>query len=98
MCPLELTATPEASPRCISGGSFRKFGTESKGISGAACCANADGLNSTNKPTSHVFMRTSLVFCHCCLSPSIQRGDLVRQSGCGPDFADSAAGQVGPVA
>jgi len=26
MCPLELTATPTASPRWVSGGSFKKLG------------------------------------------------------------------------
>src|SRR5580692_4561281 len=37
MWPLELTATPETSPKYKSAGSLRRFGTESKGIS----CANA---------------------------------------------------------
>src|SRR5271169_1005582 len=81
MWPLELTATPEASPRFMSGGSFSRFGTESKGISGGCCCANADGLSSMSAPTSQVFMRTSLVFCLQRLAPSIQRGEVVRQSG-----------------
>src|SRR5712692_6091825 len=61
MCPLELTATPATSPRCISGGSLSRFATESYGISGGDCCANADGLSSTMSPTSHRFMVTSLV-------------------------------------
>src|ERR1700691_6239458 len=34
MCFLELMATPEASPRYMSAGSFRRLATESKGISG----------------------------------------------------------------
>src|SRR2546426_5382355 len=37
MCPFELTATPDASPKCKSGGSLKKFGTESNGISGTDC-------------------------------------------------------------
>src|SRR5690348_16094065 len=37
MCPLELVATPMPSPRYRLGGSFRKFGAESKGISGTFC-------------------------------------------------------------
>src|SRR5215471_12121861 len=61
MLPLELTATPEASPRCISGGSLMKFGTESKLSSGADVdCAKADGLISTKSPASNRFMTTSL--------------------------------------
>src|SRR6185295_13991452 len=36
--PFELTATPDASPRFMSLGSLRKFGTESNGISGTGCC------------------------------------------------------------
>src|SRR2546425_1717212 len=36
-CPFELTATPEASPKCRFSGSLKKFGTESNGISGTAC-------------------------------------------------------------
>src|SRR5260370_13102070 len=34
MCPLEFTATPAASPRYKSLGSFRRLGTDSYGISG----------------------------------------------------------------
>src|SRR5450759_5610330 len=34
MCPLELVATPMPSPRYKFGGSFRKFGADSNGISG----------------------------------------------------------------
>src|SRR6185436_9698374 len=60
MCPLELTATPAASPRCISGGSFRRFATESYGISGGDCCAIADELSSMRSPTSPRFMVISL--------------------------------------
>src|SRR5579863_1576830 len=39
--PFEFSATPDTSPRYKSGGSFRRFETESKGISGTASCANA---------------------------------------------------------
>src|ERR1700730_774677 len=95
MCPLELTATPEASPRYMSGGSFRKFGTESNGISGGCCCANADGLNSMNAPTSHVltgsvFMRSSLV-----LGSSMPWAKYTKRRGCktiGPPIVFRADG------
>src|SRR5580692_10456483 len=70
MWPLELSATPEASPRFMSGGSLSRLGTESNGISGGCCCANADGLNSMSAPTSHFFMGSSLVFCLRC--PSLE--------------------------
>src|SRR5262245_37387636 len=56
MCPFELTATPATSPRCMSGGSFKRLGTESYGISGGDCCANAEVLKSAASPTSHLFM------------------------------------------
>src|SRR5215467_8061818 len=57
MLPFEFTATPEASPRCMSGGSLMKFGTESKLSSGADVdCAKADGLISTKSPASNRFM------------------------------------------
>src|SRR4051812_6427821 len=56
--PFEFVATPEASPRYMSGGSLMKFGTESNGISGAEVdCAYADGLSRTQSPTSHDLMR-----------------------------------------
>src|SRR5215813_4430174 len=61
MLPLEFVATPAASPRCMSGGSLMKFGTESKLSSGADVdCAKADGLNSTKSPASNRFITTSL--------------------------------------
>src|SRR3954447_13439945 len=60
MCPLELTATPAASPRCMSSGSLRRFATESYGISGGDCCAIADELSSMRSPTSPRFMVISL--------------------------------------
>src|ERR1035441_10322458 len=37
MCPLELVATPMPSPRCRLGGSLRKSGADSNGISGTFC-------------------------------------------------------------
>ena len=46
--PFEFTATPEASPRFMSAGSFRKFGAESNGISGTDCCANAVPANASD--------------------------------------------------
>src|SRR5262249_1228379 len=63
MLPLEFTATPEPSPKCISGGSWKKFGTEPNCSSGAEVdWAKADGLKSTSNPVSHFFMvYTSLV-------------------------------------
>src|SRR5215475_4070382 len=87
MLPLEFIATPEASPRCMSGGSLMKFGTESNCSSGADVdCANADGLSSTKSPVSHGLMRASLatvmrwtcwLFRRCA---SIQMVALARQS------------------
>src|SRR6266853_2161674 len=40
ICFFEFTATPETSPRYISGGSFRTLGTESNGISGTSPARN----------------------------------------------------------
>src|ERR1700693_3218131 len=40
MCPLEFVATPTASPRTMLSGIFKRFGVESKGISGTEICAN----------------------------------------------------------
>src|SRR5882757_8677995 len=57
MLPFEFVATPEASPRCMSGGSLMKFGTESKFSSGADVdCANAEGLISTKSPAINRFI------------------------------------------
>src|SRR5215831_18274317 len=92
MLPFEFTATPEASPRCMSGGSLMKFGTESKLSSGADVdCAKADGLISTKSPASNRFMRTSLGWRvrRCCgwtlrtpppMAASIQTGGVTTQS------------------
>src|SRR4029078_12260995 len=88
MCPLELTATPAASPRCISGGSFRRCATESYGISGGDCCAIADNINSIRSPTSPRFMVISLNrgqrYCEDDIfsrdGSSIQTGELATQS------------------
>src|SRR5262249_48364625 len=61
MLPLEFVATPEASPRCMSGGSLMKLGTESNWSSGADVdCANADVLSRPNSRVSQCFMNTSL--------------------------------------
>src|SRR5690242_14220521 len=48
-CPFEFTATPAPSPKFRSGGSLKKFGTESNGISGGGCCANAARLNAMTR-------------------------------------------------
>src|SRR5947208_15125661 len=60
MWPLEFTATPVASPRWRSGGSFRKSGTEWKRIS-AVCWAKA-GM-ATNRAANRMerFMEFNLV-------------------------------------
>jgi hypothetical protein len=39
----------------MSGGSLKKLGAESNGISGTDGCANAHPLNSTNNPRKHGF-------------------------------------------
>src|SRR4029077_14665173 len=39
MWPFEFRATPASSPKLRSAGSLKRFGTESNGISGTACCA-----------------------------------------------------------
>src|SRR5207245_10168068 len=41
MCTFEFTATPAPSPKLMSGGSLKKLGTDSYGISGTDCCVNA---------------------------------------------------------
>src|ERR1051325_5751716 len=48
MCPLELTATPATSPRCMSSGSFSRLGTESYAMVGAASCASATGAQKSD--------------------------------------------------
>src|SRR3977135_1877677 len=91
MLPFEFTATPEASPRCMSGGSLMKFGTESNGSSGAEIdCANAEGLSSTQSPTSHGLMTKPPLWQDAAVfdglgfrpagGPSIQKGGPARQS------------------
>src|SRR5262252_811877 len=83
MCFFELTATPATSPRCMSGGNLSTFGTESYGISGTDCCANAGGQSSTTSPMSPGFMG-SLPCCtdECfpAVDPSVQAGGAARQS------------------
>src|SRR5262252_9289353 len=56
MCPFEFTATPLASPKCRSGGSLKKLGTESNGISGTACWANSVGVIIRIATTRTVFI------------------------------------------
>src|SRR6516225_3644548 len=58
MCPFELVATATDSPRYSPGGSFRKFGTDVKGISGtfcalAFCCASAGAAHRTRARAEH---------------------------------------------
>src|SRR5262249_4332430 len=58
MCPLELTATPVASPKFMSGGSLMKFGTESNLSSGADVdCASAEVESRPNRTVNQGFMR-----------------------------------------
>jgi hypothetical protein len=52
---LELTATPGTSPKFIPGGSLKKSGTESKGISGTLCCANKGEANNSDSRKTHLF-------------------------------------------
>jgi hypothetical protein len=58
-CPFEFTATPGTSPKCKPGGSFRKSGTDSKGISGTVCCANAGDAKSAATSVNMSFTTTS---------------------------------------
>src|SRR5450631_1503207 len=59
MWPLELTETPETSPRYILAGKRSGLGTESKAMEGTACCARAGGpINSIN-PISQCFIYSS---------------------------------------
>src|SRR2546423_14473500 len=76
MCPFEFTATPAASPRYKSGGSFNRFGTESNGICGTVtavaasnwilgtvgCCAPVASAHSNDiSPTKHVCEKCLLI-------------------------------------
>ena len=54
--PLELTETPDTSPKYMLGGSFSGLGTESKVMLGTACCANADGAINSISPISQCLM------------------------------------------
>src|ERR1051325_6226828 len=51
---------PLTSPKFMSAGSFRKFGTESNGISGTGCCAYAGAANSSNTTKHERFTRPPL--------------------------------------
>src|SRR3954452_6376825 len=76
--PLEFTATPAASPRCRSGGSFRKFGTESYGIEGAGCpalpssCASAGAANAMSAAASQCFIK-DLPWSYCSRETELSR-------------------------
>jgi hypothetical protein len=59
MCPLELSETPDTSPKYMLGGSRSGLGTESKAIEGTACCAKADGPTNSNSPIHQCFMLSS---------------------------------------
>jgi len=59
MWPLELTDTPDTSPRYMLAGSRSGLGTDSKAMLGTACCADAaEPLNNSN-PISQCFMVAS---------------------------------------
>src|SRR5258708_28844018 len=66
MCPLEWAGTATAAPKYRPGGSFRKLGTESYGISGTFCalallCAKTGTANTitARKDVRYRFMGTS---------------------------------------
>src|SRR4051812_31243675 len=62
MRPLELTATPAPSPKFISTGSLKKFGTESNGISGGVgCWARGVAASRSSNTIDRRFMRCLLV-------------------------------------
>src|SRR5581483_12518626 len=52
--PFEFTAMPDTSPKFMSFGSLKKFGTESNGISGTAapCCAESESDSAPIAATS----------------------------------------------
>jgi hypothetical protein len=56
---LELTDTPDASPKYMFAGSFNGLGTESKAIVGTGCCANAGGAINSISPVSQFRMSFS---------------------------------------
>src|SRR5436190_16813898 len=64
MCPLELTETPDASPKYRFGGSCNGLGTDSNAILGTGCCANADGAISNRTPASQcrIVILPSVIF------------------------------------
>src|SRR5215470_511646 len=57
MCPLELSATPDASPRYMLCGRRTGLGTESKAMVGTGCCASAGGAASSRRPSSARFIK-----------------------------------------
>src|ERR1700694_4905896 len=56
MWPLELSETPDTSPKYMLDGSRSGLGTESNAIEGTACCAKADGPINSNSPIHQCFM------------------------------------------
>src|SRR5262245_21235422 len=62
MSPFEFTATPDASPRFMSGGSLRKLMLPSNGISGTGCWATSAGPSVMSAATNHFITgRPSLI-------------------------------------
>src|SRR6478609_5248612 len=57
--PLELSETPDTSPKYMLGGSRSGLGTESKAIDGTACWAKAGGASNSNNPASQCRMLSS---------------------------------------
>ena len=57
--PLRVERDASASPKFRSGGSLKKFGTESNGISGGGCCANDVAPSSTNSMAMKRFTDSS---------------------------------------
>src|SRR5882762_2427428 len=82
MCPLELTATPAASPRYMSGGSFRKSGTDLYLISGRCGCAKTDPAKNNNRMQRLIAQPFQIGEMHASIGPPMNRGRLL----CDADF------------
>src|SRR5262245_46918406 len=96
MSPFELTATPDASPKFMSGGSLKKFGAESNGISGAGCCAIAAGISATTAASAAARPQVFTVVTDpppCVKRPwcGNERGEYIRVGGSCTGFAVSPA-------
>src|ERR1700760_4952363 len=63
MCPLELTATPDTSPKYMLCGRCTGLGTESNAMVGTDCCASAGGAASSNNPSRARFIKILLEGC-----------------------------------